>query len=108
PLFSADELRRAEGASQYAAWLMAFGGKVNHFTASVDDVEAWQKRLLAAGVPMKDEIEGAPGAKLRQTATHAAALRVALAGGASVEWPYAYFELAERHGAFDGFVGPQA
>lgn len=101
-------LERVERVSQYGAWLLAFGRKVNHFTASVDDVEAWQSKLLAAGVPMKDEIEGERGGPLRQTATHAVSLPITLADGSTREWPYAYFEVAQRAAGFDGFLAPQA
>jgi hypothetical protein len=105
---SSADLAVAHGASQYGAWLLAFGRKVNHFTASVDDVEAWQARLLKDGVPMKSDIEGARGGSLRQTATHAASLPVATSDGTIEPRPYAYFEIAERHGGFDGFLAPQA
>ncbi len=101
-------LLELEKESQYGAWLLAFGRKVNHFTGSVDDIEAWQRRMGEAGVPMKGEIEGAPGTALRQTATQAAPLPVALRGGDSRPWPYAYFEIAQRAEGFDGFLGPQA
>ena len=98
--------------SQYGAWVMLFGRMVNHFTAAVDDVAAWQQRLLQDGVPMKDALEGAPippgGTGLRQTATHAAPVDVTLGDGAVYRTPYAYFEIAERKGAFDGFLAPQA
>jgi hypothetical protein len=56
---------------------------------------------------MKDEIEGAPGAGLRQTATKAAPRRVKLRERER-DWPYAYLEIAERNGGFDGFVAAQA
>jgi hypothetical protein len=102
------DLMVLEGGSQYAAWLLAFGRKVNHFTASVDDVEVWSRRLRQAGVPMKDEIEGEPGGPLRQTATHAVRLPLALNGTATVPWPYAYLEIAQRRPDFDGFLAPQA
>jgi 2-oxoadipate dioxygenase/decarboxylase-like protein len=105
--FSEQDVLDLEEESQYGAWLLLFGREVNHFTASVDDVEAWTVRLRDAGVPMKGEIEGAPGAGLRQTATRAAPRRVRLRRGER-EWPYAYLELAERHGGFDGFVTGQA
>ncbi len=95
-------------SSQYGAWLLAFGRKVNHFTAAVDDVELWQLKLLQAGVPMKRDIEGAPGGDLRQTATHAALCPVILDDGSVRTMPYAYFEIAERHRGFDGFLAPQA
>jgi hypothetical protein len=101
-------LLELEKESQYGAWLLAFGRKVNHFTGSVDDVEVWQRKMREAGVPMKAEIEGAPGTALRQTATHAAPLPVVLAGGGTRSWPYAYFEIAQRAPHFDGFLGPQA
>jgi hypothetical protein len=98
--------------SQYGAWCLCFGRRVNHFTAAVDDVAAWQARLLDDGVPMKAEIEGAPvppgGTGLRQTATAAADLDVTFADGSVAKRPYAYFEIAERHGGFDGFLATQA
>ena len=105
-----DELLELERETQYGAWLLLFGREVNHFAASVGDVEAWASRLHKAGVPMKGEIEGEPGAGLRQTATRAALRTVRVQGGqgGAREWPYAYLELAERHGGFDGFVTNQA
>ncbi|MBU8895695.1 DUF1338 domain-containing protein [Corallococcus sp. M34] len=101
-------LLELEKESQYGAWLLAFGRKVNHFTGAVDDVEVWQRRMREAGVPMKADIEGEPGTALRQTATHASPLPVLLQGGATRAWPYAYFEIAQRAPHFDGFLGPQA
>ena len=100
-------LLELEQESQYGAWLLLFGREVNHFTAAVDDVAAWAARLAGAGVPMKGEIEGEPGAGLRQTATRAAPRTVRTDRGER-QWPYAYLELAERHGGFDGFVAAQA
>jgi len=98
--------------SQYAAWLLCFDRRVNHFTAAVDDVAAWQARLIEAGVPMKADIEGdviaAGGAGLRQTATAAAMVPVTFADGSVEQRPYAYFEIAERRGGFDGFLAQQA
>lgn len=103
--------------SQYAAWTLLFGYRVNHFTARVNahgvralgDIEKTVAALLGAGVPMKPEIEGARGSKLRQSATAAAELNAPVAGATGVlRWPYAYFELAERRGGFEGFLGGQA
>lgn len=107
PLVTESELLELERESQYAAWLVLFDREVNHFTASVPDVAQWQRKMLEAGIPMKDEIEGEPGAALRQTATQAAPRRVQLRDGAR-GWPYAYLEIAERHRGFDGFVQKQA
>jgi hypothetical protein len=98
--------------SQYGAWCLCFGRLVNHFTALVDDVGLWQERLAGASVPMKAEIEGAPvpvgGIGLRQTATAAAMATVTFDDGSTEQRPYAYFEIAERHGGFDGFLSGQA
>ncbi|HVJ83633.1 MAG TPA: DUF1338 domain-containing protein [Planctomycetia bacterium] len=115
--------------SQFAAWVLVHGYRVNHFTALVnshgvaamDDIEKTIAELKQAGIPMKSEIEGARGTKLRQTATEAAMVDVAVKEGgkdAKKPWTYAYFEIAERGmiadpetgrtGRFEGFLGPQA
>ena len=70
--------------SQYAAWVLVHGYNVNHFTSlinshkvpALDDIEKTTEALLKAGVPMKKEIEGARGSKLRQTATEAVLIDV--------------------------------
>ncbi len=115
--------------SQYAAWVLVHGYNVNHFTslinshgtASLDDIEKTVQALRAAGVPMKAEIEGGRGSKLRQSATEAAVIDVdvyADGKAAQMPWTYAYFELAERGEVadletgqmhrFEGFLGQQA
>lgn len=116
-----------ERVSQYAAWTLLFGREVNHFTASVDSqraikgIERTVFALRRAGVPMKAEIEGRPGSRLRQSATETApALAAVREGGRTTRlpWGYAYFELAERglrrdpetgrRTRFEGFLGGQA
>jgi len=115
--------------SQYAAWVLVHGYNVNHFTSlvnshgveSLDDLEKTIDALRRAGVPMKPEIEGEPGSKLRQSATEAVTIPVAVMDAAestTIDWTYAYFELAERNEVldpqtgrlvrFEGFLGPQA
>ena len=115
--------------SQYAAWVLVHGYNVNHFTSLVNShgvetlnsLERTIDALTAAGVPMKTQIEGAPGSKLRQTATEAVTIDVAVMDqgqAATMPWTYAYFELAERNPVvdpltgkavrFEGFLGPQA
>lgn len=116
-------------SSQYGAWVLLHGYRVNHFTALINsqgpalpDIESTMTELQRAGVPIKGEIEGARGSKLRQSATAAADVEVAVIGDNGSEermtWSYAYFELAERGLAtdpetgavarFEGFLGPQA
>jgi hypothetical protein len=119
---------RVNDESQFAAWTLLHGNAVNHFTAYVNfqevpdwpDIEATAAGLSAAGVPMKDRIEGEPGSKLRQTSTQAVdeecAVTEADGSGSTLTWSYAYYELAERgtieqNGekmGFDGFLGEQA
>jgi len=115
--------------SQYAAWVLVHGYNVNHFTslinshgvAALDDIEKTIAALSAAGVPMKTEIEGERGSKLRQSATEAVKIDVQVADQgvpAKMPWTYAYFELAQRDTVvdpasgkrvrFEGFLGPQA
>ena len=115
--------------SQYAAWVLIHGYNVNHFTSlinshkvpALDNIEKTTKALLNSGVPMKKEIEGARGSKLRQTATEAVVIDVpVLENGnlTTMPWTYAYFELAQRDTfkdlgtgkllRYEGFLGPQA
>lgn len=115
--------------SQFAAWVLLHGYNVNHFTSlinshdveSLNDIEKTSAALAAAGVPMKAEIEGERGSKLRQTATEAVVIDVDVAENglqSRMPWTYAYFELAERGQLFnpatgvahrfEGFLGPQA
>jgi len=115
--------------SQYAAWVLVHGYNVNHFTSlinshgvpTLDDIEKTIAALSAAGVPMKTEIEGERGSKLRQSATEAVKIDVQVSDSgvpAAMPWTYAYFELAQRDAVldpatgkkvrFEGFLGPQA
>jgi hypothetical protein len=111
----------ADRESQYAAWVLAHGYEVNHFTGACDDIEKTVAAMRAAGVAMKAEIEGARGSALRQSSTESVVLTVDVADGgraASMPWTYAYFELAERplltdpatgeKRRFEGFLGSQA
>ncbi len=101
------DVEAANKASQYAAWVLVHGYNVNHFTSLINshgvealgDIEKTIEALKAAGVPMKPEIEGAKGSKLRQTATAAVEIEVPVMTNGqetTMPWSYAYFELAER------------
>ena len=123
------DVQELNKASQYGAWTMVHGYNVNHFTSLVNshgvpalnDLEKTMAALAAAGVPIKTDIEGERGSKLRQSATEAVKIDVAVRDGeqlTTMPWSYAYFELAERNeivdaatgqrGRFEGFLGPQA
>jgi hypothetical protein len=89
--------------------------------SALDDIEKTIAALSAAGVPMKKEVEGERGSKLRQSATEAVNIEVDVLDSGTprkMPWSYAYFELAQRdeHAdpqtgkrvRFEGFLGPQA
>ena len=121
-------VEEVNAASQFSAWVLVHGYNVNHFTALINshgiealgDIEKTIAALREAGVPMKSDIEGARGSKLRQSATEAAVIDVPIRQGSRIgrmPWTYAYFELAERgevtdaggeRRRFEGFLGPQA
>jgi hypothetical protein len=126
---SREDVEALNRHSQYAAWVLVHGYNVNHFTslinshqvASLNDIDKTVAALRSAGVPMKPDIEGQPGSKLRQTATEAVVIDVAVRDcgkAGQMPWTYAYFELAERGDVrdaetgqscrFEGFLGPQA
>jgi len=115
PAPKASDAAALERESQFAAWTLLHGHTVNHFTAAVKGIDEAVASLKSAGVPMKPEIEGAPGSKLRQSSTQAVVAPVEMRAGSRVvrkPWTYAYFELAERPlidgRRFEGFLGGQA
>jgi hypothetical protein len=124
-----DVVRALDRESPYAAWVLVHGYNVNHFTALINaldvptmrDIDETVRVLRDAGIPLKAEIEGVPGSRLRQTATEAVKVEVPILRNgqpAIMPWSYAYFELAERNDVvdsetgtkhrFEGFLGPQA
>jgi hypothetical protein len=122
-----EDVLKLNDVSQYAAWVLLHGNSVNHFTAFINyqnvaewpDLETTCKALEAAGVPMKENIEGQKGSKLQQSATQAVKEGVEVKGEYGVEkirWTYAYYELAQRgtvnengqQKLFSGFLGEQA
>jgi hypothetical protein len=115
--------------TQYGAWVLIHGYDVNHFTALVgshgvpalEDIEKVVHEMRRVGIPMKKEIEGEPGSKLRQSSTESVMVEGWVKEGkkkVKMPWSYAYFEIAERPlfknpitGAmerFEGFLGSQA
>ena len=107
-----EDVEKLNKVSQYAAWVLVHGYNVNHFTslinshgvAGLDDIEKTIAALSKAGVPMKKEIEGERGSKLRQTATEAVTIDVAVHDRGvptKMPWTYAYFELAQRDTVVD-------
>lgn len=123
-----ESIEKLNEISQYGAWTLIHGNSVNHFTAFINyqevpewpDLQTTCAALAAAGVPMKDHIEGQKGSKLQQSSTQAVTemVDVILPDGSQSQmpWSYAYYELAERgyvqengnQVLFSGFLGDQA
>jgi hypothetical protein len=122
-----DDVLKLNDISQFGAWVLIHGNAVNHFAVLINgqnvkewpDLETTVNALAAAGVSMKENIEGEAGSKLRQTATLATKEEADVKGEFGFEkiiWTYAYFELAERNyievdgkqKLFSGFLGEQA
>lgn len=120
-----DQYTQLLAESEYAAWLAAFGFRVNHFTvdvgtlASFPDLPALVAFLVEHGFVMNDAggvIKGTPAERLEQASTRADATAVVFAdpaGDRTVRIPSSYYEFARRYplpsGAlFQGFVPASA
>lgn len=116
-----DEYRRLQQHSEYAAWLSAFGIRVNHFTVHVndltgfDDLVALNEFLRESGFVLNGDdagrpIQGSPADLLEQSSTLASTVEWRFADGERATIPGCYYEFALRHpdptsgGLFDGFV----
>ncbi len=109
--------------SEYAAWLSAFGIRVNHFTVSVNDLSTFDglddlnEALRAAGFALNGtgrQIQGSPDVGLEQSSTVASPIPWTFAGGEQHTIPSCYYEFALRHRdpntdrLYDGFVTSSA
>ena len=107
--------------SEYAAWVAAFGFRVNHFTVDVGrlstfpDLAALNAYLVEHGFTHTESggaIKGGPAERLEQSATRADSIEVAFAD-AQVKIPSCYYEFARRYALpsgelFQGFVPASA
>jgi len=119
-------LRRAEYeslllVSEYAAWVAAFGLRVNHFTVDVrglatfPDLAALCAFLREHGFAMNAAgglVKGSPAERLEQASTLADRVAVAFDDG-TAEIPSCYYEFAKRYALpsgelFHGFVPTSA
>ena len=103
--------------SEYAAWVGAFGLRVNHFTVAVDalesfpDLAALDAFLVAHGFALNESggaIKGSPAERLEQSSTRAEPIAVEFADGTRAI-PSCYYEFAKRYPLpsgelFHGFV----
>jgi len=115
------EYRALLAESEYAAWVCAFGFRVNHFTvdanalttfAGLSELNAF---LVENGFTLNDSggvIKGNPGERLEQSSTRADAVSVRFSD-ATVTIPSCYYEFARRYPLpsgerFEGFVPASA
>lgn len=110
-------VRRAEYESllvesEYAAWVAAFGFRVNHFTVFVNalttfpDLESLNAFLIDHGFTLNDAggvIKGTPGQCLEQSSTRADSIEVDFAGE-RLRVPSCYYEFARRYALPDGVL----
>jgi len=119
-------VRRAEYESllfesEYAAWVAAFGFRVNHFTVAVNslttfpDLESLNAFLVDHGFTLNEAggvIKGSPQELLEQSSTRADSILVQF-DDATVRIPSCYYEFARRYRMpngswFQGFVPASA
>jgi hypothetical protein len=119
-------LRRAEYESlliesEYAAWVAAFGFRVNHFTVNVNglttfpDLQSLDAFLLDHGFTLNEAggmIKGTPEDLLEQSSTRADSIAVEFSGE-TLRIPSCYYEFARRYPQpngelFEGFVPASA
>lgn len=107
--------------SEYAAWVAAFGFRVNHFTVDVGrlrtvaGLDEVNRLVAAAGFALNDEgglVKGTPADRLEQSSTRADAVDVTFADGV-FRVPSCYYEFARRYPLpsgelFQGFVPASA
>ncbi len=96
--------------SEYAAWLAAFGFRVNHFTVDVNSLTTFASLaelnafLVANGFVLNHAggtIKGTPTERLEQSSTRAEIVDVAFADK-RVRIPSCYYEFAKRYALPDG------
>ncbi len=97
-------------ASEYAAWMAAFGFRVNHFTVSIhhlqnfDTIQEVNRFLKDNGFKLNDsggEVKGTPADLLEQSSTIAYNKEVEFKDGKYVV-PACYYEFAKRYPGKDG------
>ncbi|MDB4959969.1 MAG: succinyldiaminopimelate aminotransferase [Myxococcales bacterium] len=120
------QIKRAEYetmilGSEYAAWVGAFGFRVNHFTVDVNhlttfpDLQSLDAFLVEHGFRLNDAggaIKGTRAECLEQSSTRADSIAVEFSDG-TLEIPSCYYEFAKRHRLpsgelFQGFVPASA
>lgn len=106
-----DDYNALLAESEYGAWLLAIGVRVNHFTVSVnhlsssDTLEDVLRRVKEAGFAVNSvggEVKGSAEELLEQGSTLADRSSVEFADGDSHEIPTCFYEFALRYPDADG------
>lgn len=108
-----DDYQAVMAESEYGAWLLAIGVRVNHFTVSInhlnstDSIETVLQRVKDAGFGINTvggEIKGTPANLLEQASTMADRQVYEFGCGAQQEIPTCFYEFAKRYPGADGIV----
>lgn len=117
-----DEYETLLEESEYAAWLLSIGVRVNHFTISVnhlsstDSLQVVLDRVKEAGFSINQsggEIKGTPESLLEQGSTLADRMEIMFAGDQAHVIPTCFYEFAKRHAdengeVYQGFIAANA
>lgn len=99
--------------SEYGAWLLAIGIRVNHFTVSINHLTSTNsirevlQRVKDAGFAVNTvggEVKGTPESLLEQGSSMADRMPFTFADGQSHEIPTCFYEFALRHPDSEGVV----
>ncbi|NRF31388.1 DUF1338 domain-containing protein [Vibrio coralliilyticus] len=100
--------------SEYASWLAAHGYGANHFTVSVNQLDAFEEvkgvndHLREAGFTINEsggEVKGSPDVLLEQSSTMADKVAVTFTEGAEMV-PGGFYEFAKRYPMSNGELYP--
>ncbi len=119
---SFDDYATVLDESEYAAWLLVIGLRVNHFTVNVnllhstDRLEDVLDRVQAAGFAINESggrIKGTPDVLLEQGSTMADRIKVSFSDGQAHFVPSCFYEFAKRYKnsqgeLYQGFVAANA
>ncbi|PVZ72199.1 DUF1338 domain-containing protein [Pelagibaculum spongiae] len=108
--------------SEYGAWLLALGIRVNHFTLSINHLKSINsisqviERVKNAGFVVNSvggEVKGTPSDLLEQGSTMADQQAFVFADGATYQIPTCFYEFAKRYpdskgNIYQGFVAANA
>ncbi|MDI3323357.1 DUF1338 domain-containing protein [Pontibacterium granulatum] len=119
---SFEEYQTLMAETEYGAWLLAIGVRVNHFTVSVNHLTSSEtlqdvlRRVKEAGFAVNTvggEVKGTPADLLEQGSTMADRQAFEFAGGETHEIPTCFYEFALRHAdieknLYQGFIAANA